>query len=170
MARTRTQTRPKARVLEVKPDPAYAQIQPGADFIDAYQTHVAHNGLEAAQAARLMFQNQPQWIEGLMRLRNALVKPLGLKTGSDHPKGLSTIGIFPILSVAPNRVILGFDDHHLDFRVVVEATWLASGSQVTLATLVKRNNRLGRVYLALIMPFHKLIVRNTLKRLALAAA
>ena len=33
-------------------------------------------------------------------------------------------------------------------------------------TLVKRHNRPGRIYLAVIKPFHKLIVARTLARVA----
>ena len=44
----------------------------------------------------------------------------------------------------------------------------ASGDrqQVTATTLVLTHNRLGRTYLALILPFHRLIVRAMLRRVA----
>jgi hypothetical protein len=33
----------------------------------------------------------------------------------------SLAGAFPVISRAQERVVLGFDDKHLDFRIVVEA-------------------------------------------------
>ena len=60
----------------------------------------------------------------------------------------------------------GFDDHHLDFRVVVDVTTSGEGQQVTTTTLVRTHNRLGRAYLAIILPFHRLIVRTMLRQVA----
>ena len=42
---------------------------------------------------------------------------------------------------------------------------MAAARQVTATTLVKTHNWLGRTYLAIIMPFHRLIVRAMLRRL-----
>jgi hypothetical protein len=77
------------------------------------------------------------------------------------------IGFFPVVSETPNRIVLGFDDWHLDFRVVVDVSALADDrQQVTATTLVRTHNRAGRVYLAAIMPFHRVIVRTLLARAA----
>ncbi|AYQ38937.1 DUF2867 domain-containing protein [Burkholderia aenigmatica] len=38
------------------------------------------------------------------------------------------------------------------------------GSEVTISTLVKINNRIGKGYLSVIMPFHKLLSRVLLQR------
>jgi hypothetical protein len=109
----------------------------------------------------------PRWIDGLIRLRNILVTPFGLKTsgeGAPAPGGL--IGLFPVLSETPERLVAGFDDSHLDFRIVVDVTGDAANRQVTSTTLVRTNNLLGRTYLTLIMPFHKLVVRSMMGRIA----
>ena len=74
------------------------------------------------------------------------------------------MGIFPIDSATPNRVVLRFPDKHLDFRLVVDVSANDANSEVTATTLVRTNNLLGRVYLAAILPFHKLIARSTLGR------
>ena len=67
------------------------------------------------------------------------------------------IGIFPVVSQTPDRLIAGFNDRHLDFRVVVDVTAPGGVRQVTATTLVE-HNWFGRTYLAIIMPFHRLIV------------
>ena len=42
--------------------------------------------------------------------------------------------------------------------------WQGKGQNVTLTTLVLTHNLLGRIYLAVIMPFHRLVVRAMLRQ------
>ena len=42
----------------------------------------------------------------------------------------------------------------------------SAGQQVTATTLVRTNNWLGRSYLTLILPFHRLVARALLKQVA----
>jgi hypothetical protein len=94
-----------------------------------------------------------------------MVAPFGLKTSA--PAGASDlIGIFPIVSQTPGRLVAGFDDRHLDFRVVIDVASTACGQRVTATTLVLTHNLLGRVYLAIILPFHRLIARRMLRQVA----
>ena len=66
--------------------------------------------------------------------------------------------------------MLGFDDKHLNFRIIVDVKALdGKRRRVTATTLVHRNNLFGRVYLATVMPFHKLIVPTMLARVSDAA-
>jgi Protein of unknown function (DUF2867) len=102
-----------------------------------------------------------------MALRDTLVTPFGLKTSdSDNRTSSDVIGIFPVLSQSPARLVAGFDDSHLDFRVVVDVATAGPGQQVTATTLVLTHNWLGRIYLAIILPFHRLIVRSMLRQVA----
>ena len=43
--------------------------------------------------------------------------------------------------------------------MVVDVTPNGGGQEVTTTTLVLTHNWLGRTYLAIIMPFHRLVVR-----------
>jgi hypothetical protein len=138
----------------------------GAQFADAYRIVVADAGLDARRAATQMAPGQ-RWIDALMALRNHIVAPLGLKTPAPHSvSAVDTIGVFPVLSETPDRIVAGFDDKHLDFRVVVDVATEGSRRRVTATTLVLTHNLLGRVYLATILPFHRLIVRSMLRRIA----
>ena len=93
--------------------------------------------------------------------------PFGLKTsGAGEKAAGGLIGIFPVLSETPDRLVAGFDDHHLDFRVVVDVVAAGQGQQVTATTLVRTHNFLGRAYLAIILPFHRLVVRALLRQVA----
>ncbi|MFA6267988.1 MAG: DUF2867 domain-containing protein [Pseudolabrys sp.] len=146
-------------------DASVRRLLPGAQFADTFR--VATNGasLNARQAAERMLGRQPRWIAALMRLRNAIVTPLGLKTPSHaRPMTVDSIGAFPVITETPERIVAGFDDKHLDFRVVVDVSGSPPG-QVTATTLVKTHNLLGRAYLATIMPFHRVIVPAMLRQI-----
>lgn len=62
------------------------------------------------------------------------------------------------MSASPDRVVMGFDDVHLDFRVMVDVAPEGSRQQVTATTFVRTRNRLGRLYLAAVKPLHRAIV------------
>jgi hypothetical protein len=109
-------------------------------------------------------ERRPGWVSGLLVLRNLAVTPFGLKRGA--LAGAERIGIFPLVSASPERVVMGFDDAHLDFRVVVEVAPERDGQKVTATTFVRTRNRLGRLYLAAVKPFHRVIVRAMLAQVA----
>jgi Protein of unknown function (DUF2867) len=155
------------KVQAVNPGPEAAALLAGSQFSDAYGVAVEGGALDARQAAETMLGCQPRWIGALMALRNYLVAPFGLKTPSRiRQTSAHTVGIFPVLSESPGRLVAGFDDRHLDFRVVVDVATCDDGQRVTATTLVLTHNWLGRTYLAIILPFHRLIVRSMLRRVA----
>jgi hypothetical protein len=154
-------------VHEITPDVDPAPWLAGAQFIDAYR--VANDGgpIDAREAAQRMFARSPRWVDALLNLRNLIVAPFGLKTsgaGERAPGGM--IGIFPVLNETSRRLVAGFNDNHLDFRVVVDVAPDGEAQQVTVTTLVRTHNRLGRIYLAVITPFHRLVVRSMLRQVA----
>lgn len=149
-------------------------LLPRADFADAFALDVPEV-LDAPEAARRAFTRMPGWISRLTALRNAMVAPFGLKPGAeaaqlpDQKPGqtlVRSLGMFPVLSSTPARVVLGFDDRHLDFRIVVDVRERHAGRRVTVTTLVARHNLFGRLYLAAVMPFHKRIVPAVLAKVA----
>jgi hypothetical protein len=155
------------KVEAVAPGVETGVLLAGADFADAFRITLAGRTLDARRAAERMMGRPPRWVERLIAIRNALVAPFGLKTsGAGESATRDAIGIFPVLSETPDRLVAGFDDHHLDFRVVVDVSACADGQQVTATTLVRTNNWLGRVYLAVILPFHRLVVRALLRQVA----
>lgn len=152
-------------VCEIDPPPGLTKFLPGANFVDAFRLVVAEAGLSAEVAARRMFERPPAWIDVLMMVRDVAVRPFGLRTSKQAMKIERRVGIFPICATTPNRIVLGFDDKHLDFRVVVDAASAEAGSAVTATTLVRVNNRLGRIYLTAIMPFHRMVVPSMMTQL-----
>ncbi|MEC4591314.1 MULTISPECIES: DUF2867 domain-containing protein [Nitrospirillum] len=157
---------------EVTPGADTWALLPGAQFADAFRLVLAPGGtvIDAPAAARRMMGTSPDWVRRLMALRNAIVAPLGLKAprppAAAEASRAGHIGIFPILSSGPDRVVLGMADKHLDFRAVIDVRQEAGGWQVTATTVVRTHNWLGRAYLTLIMPFHRLVVRTMLGQVA----
>ncbi|WKA28641.1 DUF2867 domain-containing protein [Bradyrhizobium roseum] len=152
-------------VHEIAPTVDAETLLAGAQFADAFCVDVADRDLNARRAAERMMARQPRWAEALLSLRNLLVTPLGLKTSGASPGAMrDMIGIFPVVSETPERLVAGFNDSHLDFRIVVDVTAPGGVRQVTATTLVKTHNWLGRTYLATIMPFHRLIVPALLRQ------
>ena len=98
-----------------------------------------------------MFCNFPKPVAWLMSLRNAIVKPLGLKGGSGFRELVSERN--------EEEFILSKIDKHLDFQVGIYCSKPVDGWQdASVTTVVKFNNFLGRLYFIGIWMFHKLLV------------
>jgi Protein of unknown function (DUF2867) len=159
-----------SKVVEIPPQVDAGPVLSGAQFIDSFRIEVAGPGIDARTATERMMSKSALWVETLMRLRHMIVAPFGLKTSGQHENPpRETIGLFPVLTQTPERLVAGFNDKHLDFRVVIDVAatdaGLNSGQQVTATTLVRTHNRFGRIYLAVIMPFHRLIVPAMLRKI-----
>jgi hypothetical protein len=152
-------------VRAIEPNVDANALLPGAQFADAFGLDIDGRALDARHAAQRMMGRSPRWVEALLTLRNLLVAPFGLKTSGDGV-ARDMIGMFPVISETPDRLVAGFDDSHLDFRVVIDVATSGAGQQVTATTLVRTNNWLGRTYLAIILPFHRLIVPTMLRQVA----
>ena len=127
------------------------------DFVDCYSVA---SDLVVREAGEII-TDWPDWTMGLIAIRNILTSPFGLRT--DGPPSESRLGVFPVEIETDEEIIAGFNDRHLDFRVSI----MAREGRVSLATWVRTHNLGGRIYLTVIMPFHILIARNTVARVAL---
>ncbi|KUM01845.1 DUF2867 domain-containing protein [Chromobacterium subtsugae] len=126
---------------------------------------------DAADLLRAFSRAMPPWARALMRLRDRLVSPLGLKIDQTNHTGGAPVepfhvgqqlGVFRVLYLGERDAVLGEDDRHLDFRLVLQ--WRPG--RLHVSTLVRPHNGLGRTYLALVTPFHHLIVAASMKRMA----
>jgi hypothetical protein len=144
MSSVRTDTLPAASSL-------WSLHQPG-DFLDCYSVASTLSPREAATKGLTL----PGWANALLRLRNALVRPWGLKTGTTEGS------IFPTCHETEDELILGTDDKHLNFRIGL----IRQDGRLYMSTWVRPHNVWGRVYLAVVMPFHILITRGAVARMA----
>lgn len=143
------------------PDPALES----ADWADCWQVTVSSPFANAREAAEAIIRAFPVWTNSLLALRQILVLPLGLKGAGARHEATDQIGIFPIVEQSRDRLVAGFDDKHLDFRLLVSLSETADGQRISLTTLIARHNLSGRLYLQAVLPFHRAIIRSALKRI-----
>ncbi|RWX75166.1 DUF2867 domain-containing protein [Neorhizobium lilium] len=140
---------------------------PDADWADCYTTEVTSQSLTAIEAAYLALTHFPSWARLLLGLRNHIVSIFGLKSSESLASSArESIGFFPVVSKSDHQVVAGFDDEHLDFRVIIDVVDAGEDRKLVAATtLVYRKILLGRIYIAVITPFHKLIVKAMLRNM-----
>lgn len=103
---------------------------------------------------RAAFAGTPAWVGVLMRARDLLVRPLGLRRAGRSRHG------FPELARTTEEVLLGLDDRHLSFRVGLRV----AEDRVHVVTLVQLHNAVGRLYWAVVRWFHPHVVRAVVRR------
>lgn len=121
-------------------------------FYDVWQIAKATDESAAEIAKELM--RLPPWATALFKLRNAIVRVFGLKTGRTDAQ-------FPIIFQSDNEAVMGLGDSHLDFRASIMKN--QSESAISLTTVVHFNNIWGRIYFIPVKPFHKIIMKSLLK-------
>jgi len=135
------------------------------DYTDTFKMKVENQNISIESIYIDMFSTMPKWINQLMFLRNKIVGVFGLKVESLMSKKVTTlkvgekIGMFTTYAISENEVIAGEDDKHLNFRVSI----LRVDENVIVSTFVKYNNLFGKIYMSLIIPFHKMIVKAMMK-------
>ncbi len=149
------------------------QLYQATNLADAYAVRLPiGTSTDPELLARFIFAQQSPWISRLMRVRDALVAGFGLKTSvqlmkADDLAKAHRIGLFKIYSTSAHEIILGEDDEHLDFRLSLlyqVRPSVVSAPHLILSTVVHCHNRLGRAYIFIIAPFHRLIVQSMLRR------
>jgi hypothetical protein len=161
--------------VALPPESGVTGFYPSVELADAFAIRLADSAsLDPDLLARFIFSNQPAWIKWLTDLRDVMVAGFGLKTAR-HLETLATgapaqrLGIFRIYRTTDTEIIVGEDDKHLDFRVSVLCSCGAapgSGRMLTVSTVVHCHNLLGRIYLFVIAPFHRMVVKASLRRAA----
>ena len=112
--------------------------------------------INAAELSGLFF-SAPKWITILMKFRNVVVRPLGLKKEKDF-SDLVHIESENIATVCKN-------DKHLNLEIVFITESMERDSQrISVSTKVRFHNSLGKCYFAIIKPFHNLICKTLLQR------
>jgi hypothetical protein len=165
----------RATPVSLPPESEIVRAYASTNLADAYAIELPPGtSTNPELLARFIFSQQAPWVSSLMAIRDALVGGFGLKTakqltslGAESKTG--RVGIFKIYGISPTEVILGEDDKHLDFRLSVLCSNQSSPGgkrHLTLSTVVHCHNRLGRLYILVIAPFHRLVVQSSLRRAA----
>ncbi|KXX67083.1 DUF2867 domain-containing protein [Flammeovirga sp. SJP92] len=153
--------------------------QTNFEYTDSFQGTLKdkNNLLNIKDIGKAFFTSSPKWIEHLFTLRNKIVAVFGLKTAgkiTDRATQLSNfqcepnekMGLFRVYQRNENEVILGENDHHLNFRVSLYCAPSSESNEhknLIISTTVQFNNKWGRLYFLPVKPFHQLIVPTMLK-------
>ena len=159
--------------VALPPQSGIAQIYKSVNLADAFSICLpADASGDPESLARFIFSHQPSWIAWLTKLRDIIVVGFGLKTAT-HLASLASdgntnrVGIFKVYSKNETEIVLGEDDKHLDFRVsVLCSSTQEINRQLIFSTVVHCNNYLGRAYIFVITPFHRMVVKASLLRAA----
>ncbi len=138
------------------------------DYADAYRCQLPrgqHDDIDTL-TRDLFVATPPVWLRTLLRARDQLVRPFGIKTlGATNSHTLrarlepgSSLGFFKVFQCSSDEIILGEDDRHLDYRVSVLRTGEHETQWLTVSTVVRFHNWLGRLYFLPVRPIHHRLV------------
>ncbi|MFN8382039.1 MAG: DUF2867 domain-containing protein [Anaerolineales bacterium] len=143
------------------------------DYLDSYTATLNASDISIEQVGRAFFTASPAWVDRLLVLRNQLVAFVGLKVPGAGTKEEvlqnfkceigESVALFKVISKTENEVIFGENDKHLDFSVSLFLD--RQSNMLIVSTLVKIHNLLGRLYMAVVKPFHMVIASTITKRI-----
>ncbi|RRD02114.1 DUF2867 domain-containing protein [Prevotella sp. OH937_COT-195] len=130
------------------------------DYTDSYvKTVSCQEPVMAEQFFDMAFNHPLNWVKTLQKMRKCFVKPLKLDTDS----GLCDM----ICERDTNEIVFGKTDKHLTFHTSLLCGKYFNGRQeLRITTVVKYYNALGRIYFFFIRPFHIVVIKSLLNRIA----
>jgi hypothetical protein len=148
-----------------------------ASYFDSYEVPLKKHALPVKDIYRTIVSMTPAWINALMWVREWLAPLLGIRrvgllgSGVNAGGGIAAnvtaggkMDIFQIFSVSDREIIVGEDDSHLNFRMSLLKLEDNGNHRLILSMIVDVNNWVGKVYLAIVLPFHKIIMKSYLNR------
>ncbi len=143
------------------------------DYCDCYQSCILNIDNITPDDIQVAFWcDMPDWVNGLMNLRNSLVKVFGLRgkgdsTLEDVEKIIRYGGNNSFISVynkSANENIIRITDKHLTAYMSVYIENInEKEAKIYCSTLVRFHKKSGKIYFAAIFPFHHIIVRSMIK-------
>lgn len=137
-----------------------------AYFSDSYRIPLRKGDMAMPALFFGIFGHHPGWMKGFLIARNRIAALCGLDVANDEAilrpvqqadyRVGESIGSWPIFNMADNELIVGRDNKHLDFRLSILRETTRQGSVATVSTICNVHNIYGRLYLRLIIPFHRM--------------
>ena len=137
-------------------------------YRDSFKVQVNETNLEAKNVYHSIFGFLPKSVQIALSLRNLIVRYFGFSASNtemslpleDIETGKKA-GFLIIESVEPSEVICGAYEANMDM-------WLSvlklSEQEFAISTLVNLKTKTGKVYMALVKPFHKLVAKYCIKQ------
>ncbi|MEL6672967.1 MAG: DUF2867 domain-containing protein [Bacteroidota bacterium] len=154
----------------------YPSLQP-IHYDDTFAVRLpAGTDVQLRKLPVLFFYSFPRWLGVLFGIREVIARLAGLKTaqGIDVAQQLQefkgevgeSVALFHVMEVNEEEIVTGESDSHLDFRLAFRKIPVAHQTEIQLITTVHFHNRMGRLYFWVVKPFHKLIVKSVMRRMA----
>lgn len=169
-------TTPRESVVPA--DSLASRLIADSDFHDAWSVIAADPSLSALGQFLKAVAATPAWVSACMALRNRAVALVGLKnlgalrafdpSKPDHAyRPGDRVGIFTLFENTFDEVLLGDLDKHLTVTVAIHRKELTQSQVlVTITTVVKVHNLLGRIYMVPVKPMHRIIAPSVLHAVA----
>lgn len=140
----------------------------GSFYRDSFKVTASKEGLGARQVYHGIFGHLPASVQLALRARNSIVKLLGFSASStsmgialEEIQSGNKAGFLTIETASDSEVVCGAYEENMDM-------WLSvlklSDREFAVSTLVNTKTRSGRVYMALIKPFHKLVAKYSIRQ------
>lgn len=146
----------------------------GSHFAHAASIALPVRPTSALQVYLDMARQAPRWLDGLMRVRNAGMRRLGMKdlgalrdVPATAPAGLQPgqrLGIFSVHTLSDDAVVLGDADRHLQVLLSLQLMPQAVGCELKMGCVVHLRRPFGRLYMLPVAPLHRRIVPHLLER------
>ena len=142
-----------------------------SSYKDSVRISTERSDVQSWELIAAFFHSAPTWMKYLLIVRNKIVKYFGLKVGDVDENDVSPpfeagqkFGVFKLFSVNSTEAVIGEDDVHLNFRIsfIIDKE---NENELVMSTIVKINNRFGKVYMFFVKPFHRVLVLTMIKRM-----
>jgi hypothetical protein len=149
-----------------------------AHFHDSYRAPLARPELGIVDVFFALFGHTPLWMKSLLIVRNAAARLVGLEAPTVaeimQPKVRETysvgekIGPWPIFFIGGNEIVAGRNNKLMDFRLSVLKATDGEMTSVVVSTICTVHNLFGKIYLFVIVPFHRSGVRSLMRNAVVA--
>lgn len=161
--------RSRAKASPLPPTSRLEHFLPERTYLDSFEATGSNGDIGMMRVYTAVLGRLPRYFRYLMYLRTILVAPFGLKGPSlgdlERPVDPDAVYVeggeiwrWRIYAIGESEVVTGMNDKHLDFRVSL----LRRGATYNISTAVRTHNLLGKIYLAVILPFHRFGVKSLL--------
>lgn len=150
------------------------RILPSFGFSDAYQVELSRPDLSPEDIYEAVFNYPPAWVIGLFVVRGWFACALNLKhlpvrfgarASDSRPFEVGRrAGLFTVQYTDPYELILGEQDSHLDFWLSVYKSKEHGVEVATISTAVLMHNRIGKAYMKVVEPFHRVLAKMMVQR------
>jgi len=145
-----------------------------AYFHDSYRAPLSRGRASVVEVFFGVFGHHPKWMKIALVVRNRLASCCGLEVPTTaeimRPQVRASysvgekIGPWPIFHLSETELVAGRDNKHLDFRLSVLKETIGEDSSAVVSTLCTTHNVFGKLYLALVIPFHRWGVKQLMSR------